>query len=381
MTRLLLAHQPHRVEREVDTLCEPVEPDERHASLGRSALGLAGLIALAATGLRSPLPYLALTAGAGVASPPVGPAMRAVWVAATDGPDELHQAYGLDAATEGVAFMSGPLLVGAVVAGPGPVTALALTAGCLLAGASLLVGGLDRRSAVPGRTVTDPTDPGRADPEPRRPPAELVPIERDPARPVGALRHRGFVALLAVVVVASAGTSAVDVTVTARAVGHHQAAAAGYVLAALALGSAAGGLGWGRLHNRRRTSTQVIGLVAATAVGIALAAVTPDLVLLGLVLAATGLVLTPALVINYITAGELAGAAGTEATAWVNTAGNGGLALGAGLAGLAVDQAGPTLPMLVGAALLGATALTVACARSIYDQPRDVAESEGDTRR
>src|ERR1035441_3486810 len=96
--------------------------------------------------------------------------------------------------------------------------------------------------------------------------AHTVP-DRRRHRLAGPLRRPGFPALLGVVLATSLGLGAIDVTIAARAVQDRNAAAAGYVLAALGLGSALGGLLLGKLRLRARTSTQMIGLLLVMTAG------------------------------------------------------------------------------------------------------------------
>jgi predicted MFS family arabinose efflux permease len=170
------------------------------------------------------------------------------------------------------------------------------------------------------------------------------------------------------VLATSLGLGAIDVTITARAVDARHPGAAGYILAALSLGSALGGLAWGKLRHRSRPSTQLACLLVAMAGGIALAAVTPELLLAGVVLALTGTVLAPSAVLSYLSAERLAGP-GAETSTWVNTAWNAGVAAGFALTGLAVGRAGPTAPMLAGAAVLLAAAFAVLMRRAAFDEP------------
>jgi predicted MFS family arabinose efflux permease len=182
----------------------------------------------------------------------------------------------------------------------------------------------------------------------------------------GPLAVPGFRVLLGIVLATSLGLGAIDVTITARSVDGRHPGAAGYILAALSLGSALGGLAWGKLRHRSRTSTQMTCLLAAMAGGIALSALTPDLLLAGVLLALTGTVLAPSAVLSYLSAERLAGP-GAEASTWVNTAWNAGVAAGFALTGLAVGRAGTTVPMLAGAAVLVCAACAVLTRRNIFD--------------
>jgi MFS family permease len=119
----------------------------------------------------------------------------------------------------------------------------------------------------------------------------------------------------------------------------------------------------------RRGQRAVLCLLAAMAGGIALSAITPGLLLAGIVLALTGTVLAPSAVLSYLSAERLAGP-GAEASAWINTAWNAGVAAGFALTGLAVGRTGTTVPMLAGAAVLLAAALAVLVRRATFDEAR-----------
>jgi predicted MFS family arabinose efflux permease len=305
-----------------------------------AALALLVMTLLAQSGCRNPAAYIVLAGLAGTLIPPVGATMRTKWAALTSGPD-TERAYSLDAATEETLFTAGPLLTGVLVTTAGPllpllVTAIALAAGCILLGA-----------CAPSTRQTAPA--------PRK-------------NLAGPLAAPGFPVLLGIVLATSLGLGAIDVTITARAVQDHHPGAAGCILAALSLGGAAGGLAWGKLRHRARTSTQLTGLLIMMAAGIALTAVMPDLLLAGVTLALTGTVLAPSAVVSYLTGERLAGG-GTETSTWINTFWNAGVAAGAAVTGLAVDRTGPAAPMLAGAAVLLCAAMAATACRNVLNGP------------
>ena len=109
------------------------------------------------------------------------------------------------------------------------------------------------------------------------------------------------------------------------------------------------------------------GLLVAMAAGVAVSAVTPGLVLAGVVLALTGTVLAPSAVLSYLAAERLLGP-GAEASTWVNTAWNGGVAAGLALTGVAVGRFGLVAPMLAGGCVLAGAASVVLARRDVFDQ-------------
>jgi hypothetical protein len=338
------------------TLTAPVKArlmDRRGQRVVLPVLGLGAAAALLAMALlgqaggRNPAAYIVGCAAAGALMPPVGAAMRALWAIIAGGGLDTERAYSLDAATEETLFTAGPVLAGLVVTAADPVASTLVTAALLAAGSVLLA------ASGPGAPAREPRRPG----------------------PAGPLGVPGFGVLLAVVLATSLGLGAIDVTITARAVAGHHPGAAGYILAAGSLGSAAGGLAWGTRRRRSRVSTQMACLLAIMAGGIALTAITPDLLLAGVSLALTGTVLAPSAVLSYLTAERLAGP-GAEASTWVNTAWNGGVAAGLALAGLAVSRAGTTAPLLAGAAVLVCAALAVLRRRPVFDAPPQQAPAQ-----
>jgi predicted MFS family arabinose efflux permease len=336
------------------------------ALTGLSALCLLALAGLARAGTRDPAGYVVLAGLAGLSGAPIGAVMRNRWAAVTAGTDARLRAYSLDSAAEEVLFTVGPLLVAALVVLGGATLALEATAVLLAAGGVLLAAVSPRVDAERAtREATGGTPGGRAGPAGDH----RAPRLRRPRRAVllGPLGRPGFPVLLAVALTTSVGTSAVDVTVTARAIGHHDPAAAGWVLAALSAGAVLGGLAWGRVPLRRPSATQItlLGVLAALVAG---AAVVSNLVGLAVILFASGALSTPVLVVNYLAADRVAGPHHqAEATTWVATAGNIGLGGGATLAGLFIDRAGPTPPMLVGAGVLLGATLLVTLAQQTYD--------------
>jgi predicted MFS family arabinose efflux permease len=140
--------------------------------------------------------------------------------------------------------------------------------------------------------------------------------------------------------------------------------AAGVLLAAMAVATVAGSLLTGRLHWRGSAAWRVAGLTAALAGGVAVTATaTSGLVLLGVALLIPGAVLGALLATAYVLADRLAPAgSGTRGFAWLVTANNGGLALGAAVAGGVVERSGPAAGLWLGAACALAAVVPAAIA-------------------
>lgn len=312
---------------------------------------LLGLGLLASRDVHGTARFFALSAAAGLSVPPVGAMMRARWASITTAADR-QRAFALDVALEDGLFLAGPLLTGALVALDGPRLAMWVTAGLFTAGVGLLL-------LAPQPATGGPTTGHRHDPT-RRSDGVLVPLRSGSVR-----------AVLVVLLGVSAGTGVIDVAVAARAVDHAEPAAAGYVLAAGALGSVAGGLIWGHVPHRIGAGWQLAGLGSLVAATLAAGAVAPNLPALAAVLAVNGAALSPLLVVVYVVVDALADTSNhTLVSTWANTTFNAGVAAGAAGGGVLVASYGPASAFLIGAAI-AATAAAVAIVVSPSSPPTD----------
>lgn len=301
---------------------------------------LVGLTLLAGNDFHTAVMFIGLSATAGLSVPPVGAMMRARWATITAVADR-QRAFALDIALEDGLFFAGPLLAGALVALSGPVMALWVTTALFASGVSLLLFAPQAASAQP-----DAEHPGRAN---RRSKGILQPLRSSRVR-----------AALLVLLGVSGGAGVIDVTVTARAVHDGTPAAAGYVLAAAALGSVGGGLMWGHVAHRLRPGWQLVGLGGLVAATLATAAVAPTLPWLAAVLMINGSALSPLLIVAYVLVDGLAARGNrTLLSTWVNTTCNAGVAAGAATGGVLVTWSGPAPAFLVGAGI-AATAVALA---------------------
>jgi MFS family permease len=300
------------------------------------ATALLVVAALAAVAAGHGLPGWTLVVpavAAGACAPPLGPAMRALWAVLTPDPATLTRAYSLDAVAEELLFVAGPLVVAAIVLVAPPATAL-VVAGLLSVAGTLAM----TRSPATLAPAAAPLQTGELE-----------------ARP---LRRRGFRPLLVAMLGVGAVLGTVEVAVPGFAQEHGHAAAAGPLLSLLSVGSATGGL----LYGRRAWTLPAGARLLLLAGGLSLASGTLVLAagtaLLGALLVGVGVLLAPVLITGYLLADQLAPAhARTEASSWINTATNAGAAASAALAGLVVDQRGPTTALAAGAVLAGACTL------------------------
>ncbi|MBM7412031.1 putative MFS family arabinose efflux permease [Clavibacter michiganensis] len=317
------------------------------------ALGLVGVLAVVR--VSAPVAVVVATAAlAGLAMPPLGAAMRVVWAALVPDARMRTRAYSLDAVGEEVVFTVGPLLVAALVAVADPEVAVLASAAASVLGTLGMTS--SRLSRAQGGRPTPPREAtaGGAERAARR-------------RPADPLRQPLVIPLLVMLLGVGAVLGSVEVAVAALAERAGSTALAGPLLAAFAAGSAVGGLAYGtrawRAPARIRLVVLVAAMLAATALLAGVAAglpAAPDalaLLLLGAALVPVGLFLAPAMVSGYLLAdAQTAPSVRTEASAWVNTAVNTGVALAAAGVGAVVDAAGPVAGIVVG----GLAALVVA---------------------
>jgi predicted MFS family arabinose efflux permease len=345
------------------------------------ALGhAAGLVALVAV-VRADAPaavIVVVAAAAGLLLPPLGAAMRVVWAALVPDPRMRTRAYSLDAVSEEVVFTIGPLLVAALVAVADPELAV------LASAAATVVGTLGMTSAplsrAQGARITPVPAVGRG-PDDRA-------ARRGRVRAADPLRQPLVVPLLVALVGVGAVLGSVEVAVAALAERTGGAAFAGPLLAAFAAGSAIGGLAYGtrawsspariRLPVLATAMVAATGVLAAVAAGVPVGADPLALVAVAVALVPVGLFLAPAMVTGYLLADERsAPEVRTEASAWVNTAVNTGVALAAAGVGVVVDGAGPVAGIALGAfaavALLGGAAPWLLRRRAAAAEPAGAA--------
>ncbi|MFE2535185.1 MFS transporter [Streptomyces sp. NPDC059371] len=314
----------------------------RRALIPMASLYAGLLTAFAVTAWRPGAPVQvigALAVAAGACTPPLGPTMRAVWGEVVQDERLLQRAYSLDGVVEEILFVSGPLVVGAVVRTAPPAAAVALSAllvwsGTLAFVLSPLVAGV-------------------------RPPAARTARGGQGGRSGRAL---GRVLARPVVVASGVGLSlgAVDLLVMAFAERHHQGAGAvAWVLAALSLGSALGGLLNGAVDWRAAPGVRLPLLAGALGLALLGAGLAQSLGALAVAVACAGFFVAPALTTSYLMA-DAAAPPGfrTQAGAWVNTAVNAGSSVGTAGAGLLVGR----LPLGLCFAVSGAAAMAAALA-------------------
>ncbi|WP_332756997.1 MFS transporter [Streptomyces sp. MT206] len=275
----------------------------------------------------SPVAAAAITALAGLFTPPLEAALRVLWPAVVPRPEQQRAALALDACAQEVVFIAGPLLVLALDAASGS---------GLVMGATTFLGLFG--------TVWFAT---------ARPSREHRPAPTTRADWLGPLRAPGPRILAAALLGAGVAIGALSVTALALAERHHTPALSTLIPAALAVGSLTGGLLYGRRTWPGSPAGHLLGAATGLFVGLL-----PTLTVSGpsgAVFSALlpGVFLAPLLVACFASLDHLAprGTLG-EASAWLIACLGLGQAAGTALAGAAGDGGplGPAAVAVTGAA-------------------------------
>lgn len=297
-----------------------------------SATALATLSLLAVNGAGNPL-LIMLAAAAGISFPPISPAMRAAWRVIFTHPSSRRLGYALDASAIELIFVCGPLLLSLLAATTPPQVPLLVTAGLMTIGSigyASTSAARTWRPAVLGQLADD---------------ASAATVARHAAR--SALTAPGIALLLCVSLSMAIGFGQLDTSIVAtadRILGGIDRL--GFLFAAIAGGSAIGGLVYGSRQwpgEELRRMGLMLGAFALTLlpVPLLLTAERPALVILLPLLFLTGLTIAPTLIMFQNAIDHLAPPHRvTEAQAFLTASMTTGAALGTAAAGLMIDRYG-----------------------------------------
>jgi MFS family permease len=301
---------------------------DRHGARALTAFALACVLftwALVAAAVADAptVALVGLSALVGLVAPPLGPFTRAAYGRMlSERPELLQRSFALDSAGEEGAVIFAPLLT-ALLAG-----LFSPAAGVAIAAAALLAGTAATARAAPQR-VAQPIPSGGRVP---LPPALWL--------------------LYGALAVTAASLGAIDISLPAAARANGHFSAAGALFAVMAVGTVAGSLVTGRRDWRGAPEWRVVALMGLMGGGIALTATaTSRLELLAVALLVPGAILGALFATAYLLADRLAPPGSrTRTFAWLVTANNGGLALGAAGAGALAAESGASAGLWFGAA-------------------------------
>jgi len=287
--------------------------------------------ALAAAPADAFLAELLLGAAAGAATAPVVSVVRGLWPRLLD-PETAQVVYGLEATAQELIFISGPALVALVAGLAGAPAAVVLTGAFALVGTAAFVAS----------------------------PALSRPAVVGPRARHRLMRETTLPLYVAVAVAITIAFNMMDVGVVAFVSGRHASAAAGVVLAVWGIGSMVGGLVFGA-GKRAVDDAAVVRATFAIAAAVAVTALAPNPVGLGVLLFAGGATIAPGLARLYSRVGAVAPeGASTEAFGWIAVGLLAGSSTGAAIGGWTVDALGPRADFALAAAAPTVAAIGIA---------------------
>src|SRR3954451_457214 len=271
--------------------------------------------------------------GAGACIPPVASMIRVRWTHLLRGSRRLPTALAMESVVDEFVFIVGPVLV-TFLSTTGHATSGVVTAFTLAAVGSLLFAAQRKTEPPPGGHES------RSGPSAMRTPGLRV------------------LFVVAAAVGAILGTMEIALVGFADQVGAKSMS--GVLIAGLALGSMASGIGWGTVHWRlplRHRLFVVLAMLPVLSVPLLLIG---DIWVMIPFVVVTGVAVSPSLISSFTLAELLVPrAAVTEAFTWIGTALGLGVAVGASVAGKIVDVAGANAAFLVATVSAGVAALCV----------------------
>jgi MFS family permease len=295
---------------------------------------VSGAFFLASVKEHWPLWTVFVAAGAAGASlPPVASMIRVRWTHLLRGTPRLPTALAMESVIDELVFIVGPVLVTFLS------TTGHTTSGVVTAFGLAVVGGL----LFAAQRHTEPP-----------------PAPHEHRRGPSAMRVPGLRVLFVVGAAVGAVLGTLEIALVAFADEVGARALSGLLIAGLAVGSMAAGIGWGTVHWRVRLRHRlVLALTLLTVLTLPLTMVGGYWLMLLLVVL-TGTAVSPSLISAFTLAEVLVPrAAVTEAFTWIGTALALGVAIGASLAGRIVDSLGANASFLVATVSAGAAAVAV----------------------
>ncbi|RFU23103.1 MFS transporter [Geodermatophilus marinus] len=293
-------------------------------------------------------PTWTVFASAGVAGaciPPVASMIRVRWTHLLRGTHRLPTALAMESVVDEFVFIVGPVLV-TFLSTTGHATSGVVTAFVLAVVGSLLF-------AAQGRT----------EPPPHGHEARSGPR---------AIRSPGIRVLFVVGAAVGAVLGTLEIALVAFADESGAMSLSGVLIAALAVGSMASGIGWGSVHWRHPLRQRLsVALVLLTVLSLPLLFVGNVWAMIPFVVVA-GVAVSPSLISSFTLAELLVPrSATTEAFTWIGTALGLGVAVGASLAGWVVDTAGANAAFTVATVAAAVAAVVVASCQRLLHVPAE----------
>jgi len=307
---------------------------------------VAGSLFLASVRQDWPLWTVFASAGlAGASLPPVASMIRVRWTHLLRGTPRLPTALAMESVVDEFVFIVGPVLV-TFLSTTGHATSGVVTAFTLATVGSLLFAAQSRTEPPPGGHES------RSGPS--------------------AMRTPGLRVLFVVGAAVGAILGTLEIALVAFADEVGAMALSGVLIAGLAGGSMAAGIGWGVVHWRHPLRSRLlVVLTLLTVLSIPLLLIGDIWVMIPFVVLA-GVAVSPSLISSFTLAELLVPrAAVTEAFTWIGTALGLGVAVGASVAGKVVDVAGANAAFLVATASAAIAAAVVGLFQRLLHVPAE----------
>ncbi|MEV6794016.1 MFS transporter [Streptomyces sp. NPDC051320] len=282
--------------------------------LPSAVISALGMVLFAAVGIDPVGLAVVAMLVAGLFTPPLEGALRALWPSVLKREDRVHAAYAMDAVAQEVMFTVGPLLVTLAVSLWSESTALVAVNALGVLGALSVV-------------LSEPSRSWRSAPR--------------EAHWLGALRSSGLLALLGAFFFVGLALGSITVAAVAYADDHGGDAVYGVLMAAIGLGALAGGLAYGARQWPGTAEQRLRVVVGCLALGYLPLILVPGAAAMTVLMTLAGVSLAPAIACAFIVVDRHAPRGTvTEAFSWLVTTFGVGAALGTAVAGPAVEVGG-----------------------------------------
>ncbi len=294
---------------------------------------------------RGPEPLLWLAVTLASLSGPVGSLTRARWSHILTTDREIHTAFSLEGSLDEILFITGPTAAVLLATAVHPAAGLMVATGTLVLGMAILL----------PQTSTEP------------------PPSRDTGqRPLGFRVPSPVIAVTLIATAMGLMFGGLEISTVAFADSLGEKRWAGVALGILSIGSFFGGLFYGSRNWKARLPRRILVASCCVAVGFAILAVQPNLVLFSLVGFFAGSAIAPLIassdnaIQRSVHKSQL-----MEGLAWLRIGVGIGIAVGAWLAGALIESAGPRAGLAVSG---GAAVLVAVCAIATTPWLRSIRE-------
>ncbi|MGH3403332.1 MAG: MFS transporter [Streptosporangiaceae bacterium] len=313
------------------------------------------LVALAVTAMVIGPAWLEVLIAAltGAAQPPLNAMMRTVWSRLlSDDKAARAAASSFETMAVDLVFVTGPLVVSAVLLAAAPAAALIIAGTARIAGSLLAVSAPAVAGTVPGH--------GGGSHRGHR---------------VGLLRSGRVLAMLAISFLTFGSIVAVEVAVAAVATRQGDRSLAGILIATLSVGGLAGGLIWGSWPPPGRATVHATILLAVLAAGWFGLGLTDSAGIMAAIIVVAGVAMNPAITSEYDILSQVASPDSlTEAYGWFDALNAAGGAVGAAAGGWLAQRSTSGAFVLAGSMALGAAVISALASARPRARPAEPAD-------